>query len=120
MLGSRGRRVGSGRDVGSDGLKETSNVVALCELYSNVEWDPCTLVFAVTTLDLFVNALLDLSLEDTCSLGLVETNDLEDLSSIEPAIGTSSHDGDIVDDALVDWHARVGGLLSSTKCGVRR
>ena len=71
------------------------------------------MVLAVAVLDFLVDALLDLSLQDTRSLRLVETDDLEDLGSIEPAVGTSPHDGDIVDDALVDGYARVGGLLGA-------
>lgn len=41
------------------------------------------LVFSITTLYLFVLALLYLAFEDTSSLGFVETGDLEDLGGIQ-------------------------------------
>ncbi len=120
MLGCRGRRIGSGGDVGGDRLKQTEDVVTLGQLNGDVERDPSALVFAVSTLNLFVNALLDLAFKNTRTLRFVETDDFEDLSSIEPAVGTSPHDGDIVDDAFVDWHARVGGLCGGAEGDIER
>lgn len=111
VLGSRRWRVGSGRDVRGDRLKQALDVVAFCEFDGNVKWNPCSLVLSVAALYFFVNALLDLSLEDTRTLGLVETDDFEDLSGIEPVVGSSPHDGHIVDDAFVHGYARVGSLV---------
>lgn len=74
MLGRRGRRVGGRRNVGGDRLKKMLDVIAFGEFDSDIERDPSTLVLAITTLNLFVDALLNLSLENTGSLRLVETN----------------------------------------------
>jgi hypothetical protein len=50
-----------------------------------------TLVLSVTTLNLFVHALLDLSLENTGSRRLIKAGCLENMRSIDPIISTSSH-----------------------------
>ena len=105
MFRSRRRGIGSGGDIGSDRLEKVLDLVSFGKFDSNVERDPGALVLAVASLDFFVDALLDFALENTRSLGFVEADDFEDLSGIEPAIRASAHDGDIVDDAFVDWHA---------------
>lgn len=105
MLRSRRRRIGSGGDVRGDRLKKVLDLVSFGKFDRNVERDPGALVLAVSSLNFLVNALLDFALENTRSLRFVKTDNFEDLSGIEPAIRASAHDGDIVDDAFVDWHA---------------
>lgn len=54
--------------------------------------DECTLEFAITSLDLLVVALLNISLEDTCSRRLVEGGGFQDVCGIDPVVGLASHD----------------------------
>lgn len=49
------------------------------------------MVFSITALDLFVNALLYFPLKNSCSRGLVEVGDLEDMCCIDPVVGTTTH-----------------------------
>ena len=67
------------------------------------------MVLAVAALDLFVDALLDLALEDTGTGGLVVVGNLEDMGSIDPVVSTTAHDMVSCDIELVDRH-----LLGST------
>lgn len=52
---------------------------------------PRTLVFAITSLNLFVHTLLHLALENAGSAGLVIVRDLQDVCSIDPVVGSAAH-----------------------------
>ena len=49
------------------------------------------MIFAISTLHLLVNALLDLPFEDASSSWFVKTGNLEDVCRIDPIVPTSSH-----------------------------
>ena len=51
-----------------------------------------TLIFAISTLHLLVNALLDLPFEDASSSWFVKTGNLEDVCRIDPIVRPASHD----------------------------
>ncbi len=51
-----------------------------------------TLIFAITSLDLFMYPLLHLSLEDSCSSRLVEAGYLQDMRCVNPVVRPPSHD----------------------------
>ena len=51
-----------------------------------------TLVFAVATLDLLMDAFLHLSFEDPCSGRLVKASYLQDVGCIDPIVRSSAHD----------------------------
>jgi hypothetical protein len=51
-----------------------------------------TLVFSIPTLNLFVLALLDFSLEHAGSLRFVKSCDFQDLSRVEPRVSAPAHD----------------------------
>lgn len=89
---------------------ELLDAVLAADLETAVKGDPCSLVFAVASLDLFVLARLDFLFEHLCAPSLVDTSHLEDLRGIEPAVGLSAHDGDPIDLHLVDIDARVRRL----------
>lgn len=82
------------------------------------EVEHCTLKFAVTSLYLFMIALLHVTLKDSGSCGLVETGSLQDMCSIDPVVGLPPHDmlpfgvraGELV---LPDW------VLSRREVSVR-
>lgn len=51
-----------------------------------------TLVFSVPSLYFLVHALLYLALQDARSLRFVKASDLENLCSVEPGVGSPTHD----------------------------
>lgn len=61
-----------------------------------------TLVFAISTLHLLVNAFLNLTLQDSGSCWLIKVCDFENLRSIYPAVSTPSHNMIVVNIEFVD------------------
>lgn len=55
-------------------------------------------------------SLLNVSFQNSSPLRLVETDNLQDVSCVDPAIGPPPHYGDSLDDTFVDGDATVGGL----------
>jgi hypothetical protein len=51
----------------------------------------CTLVFSVSTLHLLMHTFLYLTLEDPSSTGFIIFRDLQDVSSVDPVVGSASH-----------------------------
>jgi hypothetical protein len=90
-----------------DGSELLIDIVSLCQSFTLFKWDPCacrsqrlsprseffwrTLVFTISTLDLLVCLLLNLSLEDSRSGWLIETGGLEDVCRIDPIVSTAAH-----------------------------
>jgi len=112
-----GRRLDAlaGIPVGADivvqeGAEDVFDAVLPAELPPAAVVDPGALVLAVAALHLLVLARQDLFLEHLCALALVDTGHLEDLGSVEPAVGAAAHDGDAIDLHLVHGDARVDGL----------
>lgn len=108
----------AGNEV-KDGQELVENAVALGEHATIVEWNPCscsscvrrcyawltaslTLIFAISTLHLFVHTLLDLALEDARAGGLVEVGDLQDVGCVDPVVGATAHDMVALNIELID------------------
>ena len=81
------------------------HAVLSTELDTSAIADPCALIFAVSTLYLFVLAREDLFLEDFGALALVYAGNFQDLSRIEPAITAAAHYGDTADFHFVDGYS---------------
>ena len=114
MLGRR-RRAAVARDIVEDGAHLVQDAVALCQMASLLQRYPCALVFAITTLDLFVHALLDFALEDAGSRRLVVVGYLEDVGRVDPVVGAAAHDMVAVDIALVDGDLQAGFVSASSQ-----
>lgn len=52
----------------------------------------CTLVFSVSSLNLFVNVLLHLAFQDSCPGRLVEAGGFQDVSCVDPVVVAPAHD----------------------------
>jgi hypothetical protein len=65
-------------------------------------------------LDLLVHALLDFALKDTGTRRLVVVGYLEDVSGVDPVVGTTAHDMVAVDIALVDGNLQFVSALSQS------
>lgn len=92
-------------------LYDGANVVLLCQRDTSLQrhpstWQPTTrsadaaykkdasvvtLIFAITSLHLFMLALLYFTFENPCALWLVKPSDFEDLCSVEPSIRPAPH-----------------------------
>lgn len=55
-------------------------------------WRDHTLEFAISSLNLLMVTLLHVALENAGSGGLVEAGSLQDMCSIDPIVGLTSHD----------------------------
>jgi hypothetical protein len=73
------------------------------------------LIFAISTLDLLVHALLDFALEDTGSGRLIVVGYLEDVGCVDPVVGTTAHDMVAVDIALVDGNLEFVSASSQSR-----
>jgi hypothetical protein len=71
-----------------------------------------TLVFAIATLHLLVDALLHFPLQNSRTRGLVIFRDFEDVSSIDPVVSATAHHMVAVDSILVDWNLEVVSTCS--------
>jgi hypothetical protein len=71
------------------------------------------LVFAISTLDLLMNTLLNLPFEDASSGGFIKTGNLEDMCRIDPIIPTSSHHIVASNFKLVHWDLNSATSLSA-------
>lgn len=100
----------AGNEV-KDGQELVENAVALGEHATIVEWNPCSLIFAISTLHLFVHTLLDLALEDARAGGLVEVGDLQDVGCVDPVVGATAHDMVALNIELIDGDVAVGGRV---------
>lgn len=67
-----------------------------------------------------MDALLDLLFQNPRSLRLVEASDLEDVGSVDPAVGFAPHHGHILTLELVDGHARIRCFVDGHGRVVRR
>lgn len=72
--------------------------------------DPSALILSVPALDLLVLASQNFLFENFCAFAFVDSCDLQDLGSIEPAIATAAHASDALDFHLVDMYSGVDGL----------
>lgn len=63
-----------------------------------------TLVFSITTLYFFVDAFLDLALENACSCWLVEPGSFEYMCRIYPVITPPSHNTVSFELVLIYWN----------------
>jgi hypothetical protein len=63
-----------------------------------------TLVFSVSTLHLLVHTLLHLALEDPSPTGFIIFRDLQDVSSVDPVVGSASHTVVALAIEFVDGH----------------
>lgn len=66
-----------------------------------------TLVFAVSSLHLLVDALLYLALKDAGSTGLVIVGDFQNVGSVDPVVGAASHAVVAFAIEFVYWNLRV-------------
>jgi len=57
-----------------------------------------------------MNTLLDVSLQNSSPLRFVQSNDLQNLSGVEPIVRATTHDCNLLDDTFVNRYSRVGGL----------
>lgn len=74
-----------------DESESVVDVVSAGELFSRFQGDPCALVFAISTLNLLVDVLLDLALEDASAGRFIEASTLEDMSGIDPIVYFAAH-----------------------------
>jgi hypothetical protein len=69
------------------------------------QYPKLTLVLSISTLDLFMYSLLDFSLQDSCTGRLIKSSSLQNMSRIDPVVGSTPHNmrarSNIV---LVDWN----------------
>ena len=96
--------------VGQQGSKQLLNSILAADFDAAVKFDPCALVFSVSSLNLFVFPGLDLLFQYLGALALVYASDFEDLGGIEARVVASPHDSDVVDFHFVDVDTGVGGL----------
>ena len=131
MLGSRWWTAISW-DEFENGTQDIIDAVLGRELFAVDEGDPCscavsinfcvgcsagyslTLIFAIATLHLLVDSLLDLTLENPRPRGLVVVGYLEDVRRIDPVVGAASHDVVRADGVLIDRHLLASQRESST------
>lgn len=82
----------------------------LCQHAPFCEWNPCTLVFSISTLNFLMHTLLHFSFQNPCSCRFVEACDFENVSGIDPVIRTTSHDVVGANFELVDGHLQAGSV----------
>jgi len=87
-----GRRAPVAGDEVEDGQHLLEHTVALSQHAPIMQWHPGALVLAVPALDLFMDALLDLALEDARAGRFVEVGYLEDVRCVDPVVGAPAHD----------------------------
>lgn len=68
-----------------------------------------TLILAISSLDLFMDALLDFAFENACPCGLIESCEFKDMGRIDPVISSPSHDAFAVDLELIHRHLKKEG-----------
>ena len=91
MFGRR-RRAAVTRDEVEDPGDAVENAMLLCEHTALVERDPCALIFAISALDLLMDAFLYLPFEDSCSCRFIEACNFQNVSGIDPVVRSASHD----------------------------
>ena len=64
----------------------------MSQLLTSFQWNPCTLVFAITSLDFLMNILLYFAFKDSCAGGLVKASSLQNVGGIDPIVQSPSHD----------------------------
>jgi hypothetical protein len=74
-------------------------VSATCQIKSVV-----TLIFAIATLNLLMDAFLDLLFENSRSCRFIIAGNLQNVGGIDPVVGSSSHDMVGRKFQLVDWN----------------
>ena len=75
-----------------DGAQTLDDLISLRKLDSPLERDPCSLIFSITALDLFVRFFLNFSLQNSRSGRLVEPRSFQDVCGIDPVVLPTSHD----------------------------
>lgn len=73
---------------------------------------PCTLIFAITTLNLFVLSAKNLFLENLCALPLFNSGHLQDLRRVQPGVITTAHNGYVIDGHLEYGNAGIHSLIA--------
>lgn len=102
-------------DIVKDCPHPLQYTIALGEHATLLKRNPCSLVFAISTLDLFVYTFLDFPLKDACSCGFVVVGYLQDVGSIDPVVSATSHDMVAVHIALVDRNLAVVSARSQMR-----
>lgn len=105
----RDRAIG---DVVEDGVQVVQHSKLLCYFYCSFQRNPRTLIFTVAPLHFFVDACLDVFLQDSCPLCLGEVGDLQDVGCVDPPVFLPPHHRRLGMDELVHRNSRV-------RCGIQ-
>lgn len=97
----------SSGDVVEDGVQVVQDPELLCDLHGSFQRNPRTLILTIAPLDLFVDACLDVFLQDSCPLGLGKVGHLQDVGGVDPPVLFPAHHGGLWVDELVHGDARV-------------